>query len=691
MDDGEKTLVQHVDAAPLKDIMNLLADTFYVLDEAGHLVLWNQRFELATGLSAEQLRTTHMLELLHPTDRPAVASAFCSALEGGQPVQLEARLLADGRAVPYFCSGALLHSAGQRYLLGTGVDLSQHQCQNALAGLRERALHAASNGIVITRCEGASNPIEYVNPAFEHITGYSQREVLGIDSRFMACGEQDAAQRKQLAAAIAAREPVTVVLRNARKNGDQFWNRLSVTPVLGDNGSVTHFIGIIEDITELKQRTAELEYRVTHDALTGLANRTLLRDRLEQALHAARRDGGKVAVILMDLNKFKEINDTLGHDAGDHVLCMVAQRLQSALRDSDTVARLGGDEFVLVLAEQPTLRFTLGMIERIRCAMAHDVQFEGRSLPVGASMGVAVYPQDGDSFSALLRAADAAMYESKNGGQDSVHFYSSDMASASQSRQRMEQALREAIDGDCLYLKYQPNVCVQTGRIVGMEALLRWRHPELGELLPAAFLAEAEENGLIVQLGRRVLDEVCGTIKRLGQLGHPTLPVTMNASHREFVQHDYLSHVERTVAAHGIDPACLQLELREAQLMRHPDLARRVCGGMRDMGARLSVDEFGGGLSNLACLRALPIDQLKMSAAPVREIGLQGRNGALAKTMLDIGRNLEIKVVATGVETRGQHDFLARHGCASMQGHYVSQALSRRALEHWLHRRGGHA
>lgn len=687
MNNGGQVAAQKVAAASLHDVIELLADAFYVLDEAGQFVLWNHRVELATGLAPQLLRSVHMLDLFHPDDRPAVSHAFCSALQGDAPVHIEARLLSGTAVLPYLFCAARMQAAGSNYLLGTAVDLSHLQQRGELAELRDRALHAASNGIVITRCSGKDNLIEYVNPAFERITGYSRDEILGQDSRFMAADAQDAAQRAELAAAIAASQPVTVVLHNVRKNGERFWNRLSVTPVSDLEGNVTHFIGIIEDITELKERTAQLEHQVTHDPLTGVANRTLLRDRLEHALLAARRSGHLVAVVLLDLNKFKEINDTLGHDAGDHVLCMVAQRLQSALRDSDTVARLGGDEFVLVLAEQPSLRFTLRMIERIRATLADELQFDSRNLPVAASMGVAVYPNDGDSFSVLLRAADAAMYKSKSGSANAVHFHSPDMASASEARRRMEQALRDALNGDSLYLKYQPNVCLQTGRIVGVEALLRWRHPQLGELLPAMFLNEAEENGLIVPLGRRVLEDVCDTIKRLAQLGYAGLPVTMNASYREFGQHDYLPHIARTVARHGIDPGCLELELREAQLMRNPDVARRLSAGVHEMGLRMAMDEFGGGASNLTCLRALRLDQLKMAPAPVREIGAQGLSGALAKTMLDIGRNLDIKVVATGVETRTQRDFLARHGCASMQGHYVSQPLTRPNLESWLRRR----
>jgi len=670
-----------VGAVPLMDIMNLLASTFYVLDEAGHFILWNKRLEFATGLSAAQLRTVHMLDLVEPADRPKVAEAFCTVFQQQEQVQLEARLRFDGRDLPYLLFGTRLRTSGQDYLCGMGVDLGPRYRQQEALELRERALHAASNGVVITRCDGDNNPIEYVNPAFERITGYNADEVLGLDSRLMAAPGLDDPQRAALHDALMAHRPCSVVFRNRRKDGQVFWNQLSVTPVGDGGGRVTHFIGIIEDITALKERTSQLEHQVTHDALTGVANRTLLRDRLEHAVHSAHRTGGHVAVALLDLNKFKEINDTMGHDAGDQVLKQIALRLREAVRDTDTVARLGGDEFVLVLAEQPSLRFTLRMIERVRQALGEDLHIDGRDLSVGASMGVAVYPQDGDSFSTLLKAADAAMYTGKGAGPGAVHFYSPDMASSSEARQKMESALRDAVNGEDIYLLYQPHVCVSTGKLQGLEALLRWRHPEHGELLPGDFLPDAEENGLIIPLGRRVLEDVCETLGRLAYLGFDEVPISFNSSNREFSQRDYLPHIARRVKHYGLNPERLEIELKESQLMNNPERAQRLAHGVHKLGIGLNIDEFGAGASNIACLGAMQVRRLKMSFGPIRNIG---RSAALAKTMLDIGHNLNFKVVATCVENKTQHDFLAAHGCSSMQGNFISRPLPRPDLEKWL-------
>jgi EAL domain-containing protein (putative c-di-GMP-specific phosphodiesterase class I) len=282
------------------------------------------------------------------------------------------------------------------------------------------------------------------------------------------------------------------------------------------------------------------------------------------------------------------------------------------------------------------------------------------------------------------------MYESKRGGTGAVHFYSQEMTSASATRVRMEQALRHALCHDEIHLVLQPNVGVADGKLLGLEALLRWRHPEMGELLPGEFLSDAESNGLIVELGRRVIDRACGVLTRLQAIGFANVPVSVNVSRREFARADYLPYLAGKMAQHGVNPASMELEIREAQLMHNTELARKLSAGVRKLGMRLSVDQFGGGMTNLHCLRSLAIDQLKMAPDSVQEICPQGRYGTMAKTMLDIGHNLNIPVVATAVETQAQRDFLAAHGCPRMQGRYVSEPMTQGALEQWLDTRVAH-
>jgi diguanylate cyclase (GGDEF)-like protein/PAS domain S-box-containing protein len=528
----------------LRTIVNVLPGTFYVLREDGSFVLWNKTVEAVTGLSSEEMLTARAADMYDLAEKAKVSERIRQVFERGGQVFVEADMLdRDGHPTPYLLTGARIECKGKYYLCGMGLDISLRHQQEQQLRLRERALHAASNGIVITRCNGKDNPIEYVNPAFERITGYRLQEVLGRDSRFMAAPGMDDDARATLRRAIDQRHEVNVTFRNQRKNGELFWNDLTTTPVADERGTVTHFIGVINDVTAIKQHTAHLEHEVHHDALTGLANRTLLWDRLDQAIHVAQRNKSLVATVLMDLNSFKQINDSFGHEAGDEVLTKVAQRLLASVRDSDTVARLSGDEFVLVLVNQPSLRFTLRMVERLRLGMVKPVVFDNKAISVGASIGVSVYPHDGNTAFELVRAADVAMYHAKAAREDGVHFFSADMKSTSEAKQRFEDAMRGAVERNELFLLFQPKICLQSGRIRGFEALLRWSHPEQGLLLPAAFLSEAEENGMILPFGDLVLELACTFLQRLAQTGFAQLPVSVNVSQREYAQPRYVNHV----------------------------------------------------------------------------------------------------------------------------------------------------
>jgi diguanylate cyclase (GGDEF)-like protein/PAS domain S-box-containing protein len=676
---------ERIGALELKSLMNLGNNNFCVINSAGRLVLWNRQVEKTTKLSSEELAAVHATEVFAEHQRPLVQQKMEEVLQQDAEVQLEANLLAkDGRATPYLFAASRFHLDDQFYIFCMGMDITARRRDEETLRLRERALHATSNGIVITRCAGANNPIEYVNPAFEHITGYSAAEALGNDSRFMAAPGLDEAERGQLRAAIAAEREINVVFRNLRKNGELFWNDLTVTPVRNDSGQVSHFIGVINDVTALKQRTSLLEHEVNHDALTGLANRNLLWDRLEQALHSAQRNKTLVAVVLVDLNKFKQINDTLGHEAGDEVLKLIGRRLLAAVRDSDTVARLSGDEFVLVLTEQPSLRYTMRMIQRLRGSMDKPLIFNHKEVTVGAAMGVSIYPHDGTGALDLVRAADVAMYEAKSTGALEVRFFSAEMRSCTEARLKLETDMRNAVANDEVFLLYQPRWSLRSGRVVGVEALLRWRHPELGVLLPADFMPDAEENGLILPLGVWVVDRACAMLARLASLGHGELPLSVNACYREFIQDDFIATVSAALQRHGVPPGNLELELREEHLMRNPHLSSTVTASCRDLGVRLAVDDFGAGASNLTYLQSLPINQLTMTRSSVQEICPNTRVGRMAKTLIDVGHNMGLEVVGKGVETEQQRSFLKQSGCDYAQGHALCAPLSGAKLEQLL-------
>jgi diguanylate cyclase (GGDEF)-like protein/PAS domain S-box-containing protein len=670
---------------PLASIVDVFPGTFYAINRDHRFVLWNHNLEKIQEMSADEIAATNPLDMFDLAQRPLIAEKMRQVLDEGAEAMVEAEVVAkSGRETPMVLCGTRVNCDGNDYLFGVGIDITEQREQEQQLRLRERALHATSNGILIAGCEGRDNPIEYVNPAFERITGYCAAEVLGRDPRFMAAPGLDLNERAQVRAAIHERRAVNVVFRNKRKNGDLFWNDMSITPVHDEDGKVTHFIGVMIDVTAAKQRTAHLEHEVNHDALTGLANRNLLWDRLEHALHLAQRNKSRVATVLIDLNNFKAINDNYGHEAGDMVLKVVAKRLLASVRDSDTVARLSGDEFVLVLVNQPSVRFTLRMIERVRDGLIMPVSFNGTEIPVGASLGVAVYPLDGANVTELVRSADLAMYHAKSTGRNEVQFFSADMKSSTEAKQKMHDSMREALARDEMYLLFQPRIDAHTERVRGFEALLRWRHPQQGLLLPAAFLPDAEENGCIVQIGNKVLDQACSFVQRLREHGYTDVPVSVNVSEREVCQHNFINGITERLARYGLPPESLEIEVREETLIRNPGLGRDLAAQLKALGLPLSVDEFGEGISDLSFLQELSAGHVKLAKSAVHAISNDEHASAITKALIDIGRNLKIPVAADAVETRAQMEFLRSNGCDEIQGMWFSEPLRAEDAERML-------
>ncbi|WP_306391047.1 putative bifunctional diguanylate cyclase/phosphodiesterase [Telluria beijingensis] len=678
---------ERIGATALRDVVDLLPGTFYILNPEGRILMWNHNLERLCEMMPEEIAQANAFELLDPRDQPEAMEKSQRLFESNTEVEMEVDYVArSGRETPMLLRGARIECNGGQYLFGMGIDISKRRERERQMNLYKRALDAASNGVIIAHDAGPDNLIEYVNPAFERITGYGADEVIGRDSRFMASPGHDEDERRRMRQALDEHRSVHVVLRNLRKNGELFWNDLHITPVHDDNGQVTHFVGILIDVTASKERADHLEHEVNHDSLTGLANRTLLWDRLDHAVHLAQRHQTLVAAVLIDLDNFKTINDTFGHDAGDAVLKVVARRLQATVRDSDTVARMSGDEFVMVLVDQPSLRYTLRMVERVRRALIMPVAFGGSEIPVGASLGVAAFPHDGHAPAELLRAADMAMYRAKDNG-GGVHFFSSEMRSASEARAALAGSMKSALEDDELFLLFQPRMDARSGKVRGFEALLRWRHPEHGVMLPAAFLGEAEESGQIVEIGNWVLDRACAFARELRHAGYTALPVAVNVSHREYSRPTFIAGIAERMSRYGLPPGSIEIEIPEADLIRNPGLGRDLAAQLRDVGAMLSIDQFGRGISDLNFLQQLSVRQVKLSKLAVHNIANHGRGGSLAKALIDIGRNLDITVVGEAVETEAQVEFLRSHGCDQMQGQWFSEPLSAEAARHLLGQR----
>ncbi|MBV8063169.1 MAG: EAL domain-containing protein, partial [Nevskia sp.] len=444
---------------------------------------------------------------------------------------------------------------------------------------------------------------------------------------------------------------------------------------LDSDGRPLRLDGIAADITERKSHEAELAHLVNHDALTGLPNRNLLNDRIAQVLAYARRADQAVGVLFLDLDGFKFINDSYGHTLGDDLLKAVAGRLSQAVRGGDSVARLGGDEFVVVLQDIADADAAVAVAQDLLRALAQPLQTESQGLHVTASIGIAVFPQDGHSAELLLKHADVAMYRAKERGRNGVQRYAREMSIRSDERVRLERALRSSIEQEGLELRYQPQVGLRDGNIVGVEALLRWQHPDFGPVSPASFIPLAEDTGLIIPLGEWVLNEACRQLRQWHDRGHHQLTMAVNVSARQFHHQDIAGLVLRALDRYGIDPRRLELELTESALLYNADAVNDTLRELEAIGVSLAMDDFGTGYSSLSYLKRFPIDTLKIDQSFTLDLPHSKDAASIARAIIAMAQSLDMKTVAEGVETREQLEFLAGSGCDTIQGYYFSPAL----------------
>ncbi len=534
----------------------------------------------------------------------------------------------------------------------------------------------ATEGMTITDGEAR---IVAVNPAFTGITGYSLEEIAGRTPAVLGSGRQDESFYREMWATLAREGQWQGEIWNRRRNGEVFPEWLSITAVRdgdgNDSGTPSHYIGIFSDITERKAAEARIHHLAHHDALTNLPNRMLLQDRLDQAILQSRRSRRHAAVLFIDLDRFKLINDTLGHDVGVGLLSQVARRCQEVVRDTDTVARQGGDEFVIVLPELEHAQDATVVARKLLEVLGRPYRLGAHELTVTASIGIAVYPEDGRNASVLLRNADAAMYGAKADGRNAFQFYSSDLNTASLGELLLENQLRGALDRNELLLHFQPKVGAESGRISGAEALLRWQHPELGLLGPGRFVPAAEESGLIVPIGEWVLRRACRQLRAWLDAGHEPVSVAVNLSAQQFAHQDIVALVRNTLAETGLPPELLELELTETMLMRDVERTIEVLARLRALGVKLSIDDFGTGYSSLAYLKLFNVDVLKIDRSFVNDIRSDGADGKIAAAVIALAHSLGQQVVAEGVETEYQRDFLARHRCDQFQGYLFGRPV----------------
>ncbi len=634
----------------------------------------NRRFEELFGYGEGEM-LGYRSDLLYPTAEfyEAIGERAYGTLAGGgnylEDLWLQRK---DGSLFWGRLNGRALNAG--RPLEGSVwifTDLTEQKQARERLQLVASVFDSTAEGITITDPHGV---ILTVNPAFTTITGYRAEEVVGGKPSLLKSGRHDAAFYQRMWQAVYQEGRWRGEIWNRRKNGEVYPELLSISAVKDRDNDVTHYVGVFLDITELKGFEKQILFLAHHDPLTELPNRVLFNDRLNQSIHRAGRDSARLAVLFIDLDHFKDVNDTLGHPVGDQLLQRVAQQFRRVVRAGDTLARLGGDEFTLLVENVNDNLDGVMVARKLLDVFARPFLLAEHEIHLSASIGISLYPLDGREAHELIKNADAAMYRAKAKGRNRYACYAPEMTEYAVERLRLEAALRRSIENGELRVYFQPQVDLASGALIGAEALVRWQHPELGMIAPVRFIPLAEETGFIIALGEWVLRETCMKLQTWTAEGHAPPRVAINLSIKQLERGDLLALTERLLAETGVSPDRLEMEITESFIVKAEE-ALGFLTGLRALGVHLSVDDFGTGYSSLMYLKRLPIQTLKIDRAFVMDIGRDVNNEAIVRTIIALAGNLGLAVVAEGVETAAQADFLLREGCRVGQGYYYSPPL----------------
>ncbi len=537
----------------------------------------------------------------------------------------------------------------------------------------------SSEAIMISDKE---NCIIEVNRAFTELTGYSLDEIKGRNPKMLSAGQTSPEVYLEMWQSIAEKGSWQGELLDRSRDGRDYPKWLSISVVRNAYGDIDFYIASFTDISERKETERHIRHLADHDSLTGLLNRFGLQNRMEQAIATARRKKYMMAALLLDMDRFKQINDTLGHAAGDAMLVEVARRLRDTVRDCDIVARLGGDEFVVILTEVENPTGAIRVAEKILGSLGQTYLFGNNEMYSTPSIGLALFPNDGQDCDMLMKHADTAMYQAKELGRNNIQCFTEGMALAAGERLKMEQDLRQAIEAGQFELYYQPKLDARQGGLLGFEALVRWNHPLDGLVSPGKFIPVAEETGLILALGAWVMDEACRQLRVWRDMGFAELSMAVNLSAHQLRSPTLLTDLVLTLEKHGLAYADLEIEVTESVAMRDPEASIGLLQALRIMGVQLAIDDFGTGYSSLSYLKLLPVHTLKLDQSFVKDVENNPSDASICIATINLAHNLNISVVAEGVETEAQRKFLSEHGCDILQGYLFSKPLpAAKALE----------
>lgn len=661
----------------LQSTLDSTADGILVLNSDGHLVSYNQRFVEMWHIAPEVMESgddRRMLrniveQLTTPDDFLRTMRTLATQPEAESFDLLE---LKDGRRFERYSIGRRVEEIADVRVWSFRDVTARFAAEAALreSEIRYRLLFEQNAaGVCVSRLDGE---IVDCNATFANLLGYRRDELIGSSVATVYSRREESGELTSLLGSVGTLNSVEVELRRA--DGHSLWVLENLVLVGDSISGVVH--ATVVDISDRKRAEEQIEFHAYHDVLTHLPNRKLFTDRLRHSLTRAKRAAKSVAVMFIDLDHFKTINDTLGHTAGDELLLEMAQRLRDCVRDDDTVARLGGDEFTIILSDLRAPEDALGVAEKILERIQGPLTIAGTSIAMTASIGISLYPVDGADPESLLRNADSAMYRAKEAGRNTFQLCTDEMKKRAMERLSLESRLRTAIREQQLVLAYQPQINLVTGKTIGVEALVRWNDPERGLILPSTFIPVAEETRLIVPLGEWVLRTACRQMKEWHDHGAGPLRIAVNLSARQFQQHDLVHMVQSALDDVGLHPSTLELEITETTAMANADVTVDVLHALRDIGVGISIDDFGMGYSSLNYLKRFPINAVKIDRAFVNDIATNEGDAAIVSAVISMARSLRLRVVAEGVESAGQFAFLRSRKCDEAQGFYFSRPVS---------------
>jgi len=680
-----------VDALMLEHALSMalaeqLDGAFFLADGSGKLLRWNAAFSMAIGAaSLPQGHALHLADIVSAHERPHVDRALSEVVDDAHEIAIEVEIVdRAGNVRPYSLAGSPLRIDGRTWMLGIARDITlRRRAEQQMARAKERLdLALRSSRLALWDWDLANDRV-YLNENWASLLGEPPRESTYSTDELLAAVHED--ERPVLRAALGnavrgVSDEFDCEYRVAHRDGEWIWihARGRVTQ-REPEGRAQRMTGTSTNVTKRKRAEERAEFLATRDALTGLPNRVLLHDRLDQAVVNAARQRTGLAFMFIDLDRFKTINDSLGHHVGDELLKAVAARLTQCVRASDTVARLGGDEFAVILENlggDPE-EGAQQVADKMIAAMAAPLVVEGQPLNTSCSIGISLYPADGRDNHTLMKNADVAMYYAKEKGRNNYRFFSEDMNARAQERLAVENYLRLALRRNELVLHYQPRLRAADGELVGVEALIRWQHPRRGLLEPSKFIDVAEDSGLIVPIGEWVIAAACEQLAAWQRTVRPDLRLSVNLAVGQVADGDRLYRaVEEALRRHRIRPSTLELELTESQLMRNIEEKATLLHRLGELGVGLAIDDFGTGYSSLSYLKSLPVDAIKIDSSFVRDIEVDPNDEAIVRAILAMAHSLKLSVVAEGVETEAQLRMLRALGCDEYQGFYESMALT---------------